>query len=88
MVLGAQHGGQRALARAAGVSVVHQGAIHNRPDVGHEGMVQHALAKTGGVDDAGLGIADGKAPHPADLDRAVEQGFAQAGQLAVQIGAE
>jgi hypothetical protein len=43
MLPGALHSGERALADAAGIGIVDQGAIEHRPDVGHQGMVQDAL---------------------------------------------
>ncbi len=89
MVLGALHGRERAFADAAGVGVIDQGAIQDRADVGHEGMVQHPLAEAGRVDEAWLGVVDAemaclgrRATVPARISRA------QRGQLRLEIGGE
>lgn len=44
-------------------------------------MMQNPLAETGGVNDAGLGIADTEGAQTPNLDRSVENILAQPGQF-------
>ena len=65
VVLTAAHRRQGAFAGATGKGIVNQGTLQHRPDIGHQRMMQHALAKARGMDHTRFRIADMKARHHA-----------------------
>lgn len=84
MQLTAAHGSECALAGAAGKGVVDQRPVQHRPDVGHNGMMQHALPKNRGMNDAGFGIANVKSDRLTDGNRTAENLRLQDGEMSVK----
>ena len=56
----AVHGGVGALAVAAGVGVVDEGAVQRRFDHVHHGVMDHPVAERGGGDQPGFAFVEGE----------------------------
>ena len=85
MALHLRHGGMYAKAGPAGEAGCHQRAFELRLGQVEDGVMQHAIGKAGGGDDAALGIADGELAHPALRRLPIPDGRRQAREARFQL---